>query len=109
VKPVHYRDLALDDIDSSTDYYATVDGKVARQWVEELQRAVADIGRHPRLGSSRFAEQLGIEGLRHRTLGKFPYLVFYIESDDRIVIVRVLHERRDVDGVLRDSGSDFSD
>jgi toxin ParE1/3/4 len=109
VKPVHYRDLALDDIDSSIDYYATVDGKVARRWVEEMQRAVADIGRHPRLGSSRFAEQLGIEGLRHRTLGKFPYLVFYIESDSRIVIVRVLHERRDVHGELRDSGSDFSD
>lgn len=109
MKSVHYRDLALDDIDASIDYYATVSTDVARRWVEALQRAVADIGRHPRLGSSRFAEHLGIEGLRHRTLRKFPYLVFFIESDSNILIVRVLHERRDVDGELGDSARDASE
>lgn len=96
MKPVVVSNAAAQDIDGATDYYADIEIALAEGWLASVQRGVADIGRQPRLGSPLFAERLGITGLRHKLVRKFPYLMFYIEREREIVIVRVLHERRDV-------------
>lgn len=50
---------------------------------------------------------LQIDELRFWPVNGFPYLIFYVERDDRIEIWRVLHAQRDIpawiaDGVEQD-------
>ena len=63
----------------------------ARRYRDELRTCFAQLADNPRLG--RRAEQLG-SGLRrheHRS-----HVIFYQETGDQILIVRVLHYRMDV-------------
>ena len=94
------RTRAVDDIYAATDFYAAAGALLAERWLTALGRSVSQIGRRPTFGSTAFAQYLDVPGLRHRSVPQFPYLVFYLEMDAVVVIVRVLHERRDVLGVL---------
>lgn len=50
----------------------------------------------PKGGSPRYAQELDLTGLRFRTIGRFPYLIFYIEKEAEIDVWRVLHGARHV-------------
>ena len=58
------------------------------------------IERYPAAGALRYAELLNVEGLRCSAIERFPYLVFYFERADFLNILRVLHQHRDIPGVL---------
>jgi toxin ParE1/3/4 len=96
VKRLEFRVVALADIDATADSYALVDQGIAERWINAVQTVASEVSRRPSFGSTTHAERLGVEGLRHRQVPRFPYLLFYVELDDSIAIVRVLHERRDV-------------
>jgi toxin ParE1/3/4 len=66
------------------------------------------IGERPRTGSPRFSNEFELPGLRSRRLGRFPYLVFYVEEADRIDVWRILHAQRDIAASLRQAKSDSS-
>ena len=100
MKDVDLRPRAIDDISWVTDFYAKADDGLADRWLTALQRTIVQIGRRPTFGSPAFAEHLDVPGLRHQNVPQFPYLVFYLETEAAVVIVRVLHERRDVLGEL---------
>ena len=53
------------------------------------------ISRPSRAGSSRYAHELDLPGLRFQTVRKFPYLVSYVEQEAGIDVWRVLHAARD--------------
>ena len=53
------------------------------------------------IGSPRYADELDIPGLRFRSAGKFPYLVFYVETEAEIDVWRVLHGARDIPAWMR--------
>jgi toxin ParE1/3/4 len=61
-------------------------------------------GRHPPIGSLRYALQSALPGLRSWRLKVFSYLVFSVESDGHIDVRPVLHARRDVLQWLLDTG-----
>jgi toxin ParE1/3/4 len=106
VKPIVPRVSAERDIDEAADYYTDEAGEdVARGFVEAVQAAYRAIGEHPGTGSPRYADLLGIPGLRTRKLGRFPFLVFYIEHEDHIDVWRVLHARRDIPASLGEASS----
>lgn len=69
---------------------------VAHGFRQALRDAYGAIGAYPGAGSPRYADLLGIEGLRSRSLVRFPFLIFYVEQADRIDVWRVLHARRDI-------------
>jgi toxin ParE1/3/4 len=102
VKRLEFRVVALADIDAVADFYALVNHRIAKRWINAVQTVAGEVSRRPSFGSTIYAEQLGIEGLRHRQIPGFPYLLFYVERDDSIAIVRVLHERRDVTAEFED-------
>ena len=67
----------------------------------------AHIARRPATGSPRYALQVGLAGLapenvRFWRLGRYPYLVFYIERNDHVDVWRVLHEQRDIPAWLHE-------
>lgn len=96
-KGVVPRELANQDVAEAIDHYLKeATAKVALGFVDELEKAYAHIARHPSSGSPRYAHQLGLADLRFWPLGRYPYLVFYVERDEHIDVWRVLPEQRDI-------------
>jgi toxin ParE1/3/4 len=96
-KPVLPRNRADRDVDDAIDYYLREGSeKAALGFIEALRQTYLQIGRHPQLGSPRYAHELDLPGLRHRALKRYPYLVFYVERENHIDVWRVLHGRRDI-------------
>ena len=97
MKGVVPRELANRDVEEAIDHYLVeATAKVALGFVDELEKAYAHIARHPASGSPRYAHQLGLAELRFWPLGRYPYLIFYVECDEHMDVWRVLHEQRDI-------------
>lgn len=102
-KVVVPRDQAHRDVEEAVDHYAREAGAdIALGFVEALEAAYRWIGGHPGTGSPRHAHELGLPGLRHRSLERFPYLIFYVERADHIDVWRVLDAHRDLPQWLLD-------
>ena len=85
------------DIDDAVDYYLEGGaGPAALAFIDALEQAFAHLGRHPAIGSLRYAHELGLPGLRCWPLRRHPYLIFYVEHDDHVDVWRVLHAERDI-------------
>lgn len=97
IKSVAFREAAAKSIDRALDYYLREGGRTpAARFVAALEDAYTHIRRFPATGSSRYAEELGIAGLRFWPLKKFPYLVFYIERQDCVDVLELLHDHQDI-------------
>jgi toxin ParE1/3/4 len=100
-KPAVASRLALRDIDEASDDCLREAGvDVTLRFIAALERAFALIARQPRIGSPRLAADLQIPELRSWPLTGFPYLILYIEHEDAVDIVRVLHGSRDIPATL---------
>ena len=96
-KRVIRRAEARRDVEDTVDCYVMEAGnKIALSFVDEVQRTYRQIARYPLSGSTRYAHDLDIPGLRFWPLKRFPFLVFYIETDAHIEVWRVLHAERDI-------------
>jgi toxin ParE1/3/4 len=86
------------DIDGIWDYLASeASMRVADMAIRKIVRAGERLERHPFAGRPR--DDL-IPGMRS-TLAS-PYTVFYRIAQSNLEIVRVLHQRRDIDAVFGD-------
>ena len=106
-KPVVLRERARRDIDEAVEHYLAEAGEaVALDFIDALEDARRQIGEQPASGSPRYAHELDIPGLRFRTVGKFPHLVFYVEGEAETDIWRVLHRARDISAWMREPGEE---
>ena len=97
MKAVVPRELANLDVEEAIDHcLVDANAKVALGFVDALEKAYGHIARHSSSGSPRYAHQLGLAELRFWPLGRYPYLVLYVERDDHIDAWRVLHEQRGI-------------
>ncbi|HEY0683011.1 MAG TPA: type II toxin-antitoxin system RelE/ParE family toxin [Steroidobacter sp.] len=102
-KAVVPRELAKQDADEAIDYYLSENApEAALGFIDALERAYSRISRHPGTGSSRYAHELNLPGLRFWPLQKYPHLVFYVERDDYVDVWRVLHGERDIPAWMRE-------
>jgi toxin ParE1/3/4 len=100
------RALAQQDIENAFDYYLSAAGPAtAIDFVQEIDACMQRNEHFPESGSSRYADQLDVEGFRFSAVIRFPYLVFYFERPDYLDIVRVLHLHQDIPGILGESVS----
>lgn len=96
-KSVIPREQASRDVDQAIDYYAGENSvEAALGFIDALEQAYSHIGRHPATGSSRYASELNLPGLRFCPLKRYPHLVFYLEHSDHVDVWRVLHGKRDI-------------
>jgi len=102
-KAVVPRELAKQDADEAIDYYVSENApEAALGFIDALERAYSHISRHPGTGSSKYAHELNLPGLRFWPLQKYPHLVFYVERDDYVDVWRVLHGERDIPAWMRE-------
>ena len=91
------------DVEAASDYYGLeVDEDTAFAFAAALGASYARITESPKTGSPRYAHELNVANLRHVQIKRFPYLVFYVDHEDRIEIWRVLHAKRDIPAWLGD-------
>jgi len=104
-RPVVPRQRALRDIDEAVAWYQREGGgPAALGFIDAVEQGFERIRRNPAAGSPRHAHELGLPGLRCWPLARYPYLVFYLERDDRIDVWRVLAAPRDIPAWLEDPG-----
>ena len=105
-KPVVPREQARRDVEDAIAHYLDEgSASAALGFIDALERAFTRIGRHPAIGSPRYAHELSLPGLRAWPLTRHPYLVFYVERPDRIDVWRVLHGRRDIPAWMQEPES----
>lgn len=96
MKPV-VRLLQADlDVEEAIAYYAVEAPHMELSFLDALEKTYSHIQRHPGTGSLRYSHALDIPGLRFWPCQRFPQMVFYVERDDHIALVRVLHGSRDI-------------
>lgn len=96
-KPIVPRQRAIRDVDGAVDYYLNENAEAAAfGFIDALEKAFDQIGRHPATGSPRYAHELNLPGLRVWPLSRYPHLVFYVERPDHIDVWRVLHGHDDI-------------
>ena len=96
-KTVVPREQANRDVDDAIAFYLGEDAEsAALSFIDELEGAYIHISRHRGTGSTRYAHELNLPGLRFWPLARFPHLVFYFEQPDCIDVWRVLHGQRDI-------------
>ena len=106
-KPVVLRERALRDADDAVEHYLVHAGStVAQDFIDALEGACGHMGEHQASGSLRYAHELDLPGLRCWPVGKFPYLIFYVEGESDIDVWRVLHGARDIAAWMREPRSD---
>lgn len=103
-KPLRLRRRAVEDVESALDFYLQEGSeRVALGFIAALERGYGHIGRHPESGSSRYASELNLPGLRAWPLPRYPYVVFYRDTSDHVEVWRVLHGQRDIPQGLMDA------
>jgi toxin ParE1/3/4 len=103
-KPIIPRAAANQDVEEAVEYYRLEGGsRAAIGVVGALERAYANLRRHPAAGSPRYAHELRLPGLRSWPLSRYPFVVFYVDRRDHIDVWRVLHAQRDIPAWMRDA------
>lgn len=91
------RPEAQRDIDEAVDYYLREAGvEAAMGLIDSIQKTYLHLRRYPQIGSTRYAHELDLPGLRMWPLRHHPFLVFYLEQPDALDIWRVLNSQRDI-------------
>ena len=102
VKPVIPRERANEDIDAAIEQYLKEDApEAALGLVDAIEDAYELLGRHPGVGTTRYAYELDLPNLRTWSLRRYPYLIFYVENKDHVDVWRVLPNRRDIPASLQ--------
>lgn len=94
------RPSARGDADAAQDWYDNIAPGLGEAFTDELLGMLSFLAQHPSVGSRRYAHLLPDASLRFWPLDRFPFLVFYRVSGAVLDVVRVLHERRDIDASL---------
>jgi toxin ParE1/3/4 len=102
VKPARLRESAERDILQAFAYYLKEAPHVAEAFTDAVVRGRRHIEDNPGAGSPRYGEILEAPGLRFWLLNRFPYVLFYVERDDHLDVIRVLHQHADIPQKLDD-------
>lgn len=96
MKPALHSLQARVDIENAIDYCLVEAPHMVEHFIDALEKATAHIQRSPGTGSPRYAVELNIPGLQFWTLNKFPFSLFYMEQEDHLWVVRLVHMSRDI-------------
>ena len=83
---------ALDDLRDIRDYVSQDDPAAAKRLAEKIRDGVLRLADHPQSG--RVVPELS--GLDYREVIISPYRIVYAAREDRVIILRVWHGRREL-------------
>ncbi|MEQ8828270.1 MAG: type II toxin-antitoxin system RelE/ParE family toxin [Alphaproteobacteria bacterium] len=103
IRPAVLRAVAEQDITQAHDAYVAEGGMpLGLRFLQDIEAVLRRIETHPGIGSTRYWSLPDMKGARCVAPADFPFLVFYMETEERLDVIRVLHQRRDIPALLRD-------
>ena len=101
MKPAVLRRAAYGDVERQVRWYRqNATASTAVRFRDALLAALDRIEDRPGIGSPRFEQELGLEGLRNWSLDAFPFSIFYFERGEVLDVWRILHQSQDIKLVL---------
>jgi toxin ParE1/3/4 len=92
---------ASEDLDDCFAYISEDNPEIALQFFDSTRITIAQIARMPGIGSIFVNENERLQGLRKWSVKDFrKYLIFYIDRDEVVEIVRILYATRDINSIL---------
>jgi toxin ParE1/3/4 len=89
------------DIDEHFAYIAQSNQEAALKFFDSTRQTVAQLARLPGMGSLYAVDNSSLEGLRKWAIKGFKkYLIFYLEQEDFIIIVRILYAAQDIESIF---------
>lgn len=82
---------ALFEFDEADDYYSLVSEELGERFRSQVRSTVRKIERSPR------SWPIYDEEIRRCLVERFPFLIFFMEIDDYLLIVAVMHTSRKPD------------
>ncbi len=82
---------AVDDLRRARDHYSAIDPALSDDFANAFDAVVERIGMFPH-GAPPVD---GFPAVRRARMRRFPYGVFYRDTDETVIVVRVLHNARD--------------
>jgi toxin ParE1/3/4 len=102
---VYVRAAAREDILRQYRYYLIEEdvASVALRFLESAEEAIEAITRTPDMGSPKLLDNPLLRGLRSWPVPGFSAVrIYYLHAKDQVLILRVLHGKRDVNSLLED-------
>ena len=87
--------LATQDLNDIHDYLAEKSPKAAERFIEQIEKRCLRIAEMPGIGRSRDELAAGL-----RSVPEGSYVIFYQPLEEGVMIVRVLHGARDIEGLF---------
>lgn len=103
------RPRARDDIIRQFRWYLVEQdtSDAAFRFVDAVEDSVAQLVSMPTMGAPRELRNPALKGLRVWPVKDFDaFLIFYVVQGDTLRVIRVLHGRRDIDGILKQELAD---
>lgn len=94
-RKIRLNPAAEDDLNATLTYLGDYDPSIAFIWLDEFQEFFRLLSEYPHLGAASDHIRLGM-----RRAIKNDYRILYHVDDHEIVIVRILHPRREIDGEM---------
>ncbi len=91
---------AADDLDEAFAYVAERNRKAALDVLARVQTAVRTLGEFPDMGAPLSPEEYELLRPGIRFVVVEPYAIFYRTTADAVIVLRILHLRRDFLGEL---------
>jgi toxin ParE1/3/4 len=98
--PVRLTPAAADDLDEAFAYVTTRNRAAATTFLRRLEQAVELLGELPEMGAPLAPEEFELVAPGVRFVVVEPYVIFYRFADAGVIVLRVLHARRDSLGEL---------
>ncbi len=81
------------EFDAAADWYEAQRAGLGQKFIDAVDSTMGRIASQPRLGTPVPGVDFGL-GVRRQLLKKFLYAVVYLELDDEIVVVAIVHDHR---------------
>ena len=100
--PAWLRPRAVADLIDKARYYRTAGGdKLGERFFDAALASLRAVERMPGIGSALIGDMCDVEGLRSWTVKGFPIRWYYFVTDERLDVVRLLADERDLPALLR--------
>ncbi|WP_145098416.1 type II toxin-antitoxin system RelE/ParE family toxin [Rosistilla carotiformis] len=97
MKPIIRRPKASEDVESHAMYIADGSMDAALRFLERAEQTIKGLALFPQSGSPFVNSVPDLAGMRTKLVKDFPnHVVFYVEREDSIEIVRVLRGGQDM-------------
>jgi toxin ParE1/3/4 len=102
MKPVRLTPRADSDIDACFCWIAEDNPAAALRFLDAIELTCDALSHMPGIGSPHYAEIPLVHGVRMLAIKDFEnYLLFYLEHEDSVDVIRVLHGARDIPEALQ--------